>query len=140
MKNAPPLDDGEEVLFDHIPSLRAFKRTALLMLALTLPAVIAFAVVFPDSFWPAVPLFVACVLLMQERVTLGRHRAWVTNQRVIFQGDRAVPLADIRGAAVKGNGVRVAVAKHSGKGIKLYYPANGQALVRAIETARKGTV
>lgn len=138
MKNAPPLDEGEEILFDHIPSLRSFRRTALLMLAVTLPAVVAFAVVFPDSFWPAVPLFVACVLLMQERVTLGRHRAWVTNRRVILQGDRAVPLAGIRGVAVKGNGVRVAVAGHSGKGIKLYYPQNGQALVAAIEDARKG--
>ncbi len=137
MSNAPPLDAGEEVIFDHIPSLRSFKRTALLMLAMTLPAVVVFLLVFPDSFWPAVPLFVTCLLLMQERFRLGRYRAWITNQRIIEQGGRSVRLSDVQGTAQQGNGVRVAVRDHPGKGIKLYYPEDGPALVAAITKAKE---
>lgn len=136
MTQAPPLQDGEGVVFDHIPSLRSFKRTALLMLVLTLPAVVAMLVVFPDTFWPAVPLFVTCVILMQERIRLGRHRAWITNRRIILQGDRAVDLADVSAARPSGNGVRIGVSGHMGKGIKLFYPENAAALAEAIEEAR----
>lgn len=136
MKGAPPLEDGEVILHDHVPSLRAFKRTAILMIVLTLPAVIAFAVVFEDSFWPAVPLFVTCFLLMQERFILGRHRAWITNQRVIFQGGRTLALSEIKAAGMRGNSVRLAWA-NGGKGSKLSYPEDGQALVNAIDAARK---
>lgn len=139
MSEGPPLADGEEIVFDHVPSLRSFKRTALLMLGLTLPAVVAMLVVFPDTFWPAVPLFVTCVILMQERVRLGRYRAWVTNRRIILQGDRAVDLTDVTGVRHSGNGVRVGVSGHAGKGVKLFYPADGSALEKAIEAARKET-
>lgn len=139
MTQAPPLHPGEAVVFDHVPSLRSYKRTALLMLALTLPAVIAMLVVFPDTFWPAVPLFITCFILMQERFRLGRHRAWITNQRIILQGGRAFDLADITGARHSGNGVRVGLLGHLGKGIKLFYPADGAALSKAIEDARKDT-
>ena len=133
----PDLNEGETLIFDHIPSLRSFKRTALLMLGLTLPAVVAMLIVFPDTFWPAVPLFVTCVILMQERVRLGRYRAWITNQRIILQGDHSVQLADVLAARHSGNGVRVGVAGHLGKGVKLFYPEDGPALVAAIEAARK---
>jgi len=135
MTASPPLLEGETVIHDHIPSLRAFKRTALLMLALTLPAVVAMLVVFPDTFWPVVPLFVTCVILMQERVRLGRYRAWVTNKRIILQGDRTLDLAEVTGAKHSGNGVRVGVQGHLGKGIKLFYPEDGPALSAVIETA-----
>jgi len=139
MTSGPPLLEGETVLHDHIPSQRSFKRTALLMLVLTLPAVAAMLVVFPDTFWPAVPLFITCVILMQERVRLGRYRAWITNKRIILQGDRAVALTDVTGVRHSGNGVRIGVRGHMGKGIKLFYPADGAALVTAIETAKGQT-
>lgn len=133
---APPLNDGEHILFNHVPSLRAYKRTALLMIAVTLPAVVAFLFVFPDTFWPAVPLFVTCFLLMQERFTLGRHRAWITNQRIIFQGGRVTPLADVAGATKAGNGVRL-MLQNGGKGEKLSYPEDAKALIATLDTARK---
>jgi hypothetical protein len=136
LSQTPPLQDGEEVLFDHIPSLRVFKRTALLLLGLTVPAVIVFLVVLPDTFWPAVPLFVTCLLLMQERFRLGRYRAWITNQRVILQGDRSIALSDIQAVAVLGNGVRIAWP-NGGKGTKLMYSADKPALAQAIEAARR---
>ena len=136
MTASPPLQDGERVIHDHVPSLRSFKRTALLMLGLTLPAVAAMIVVFPDTFWPAVPLFATCVILMQERVRLGRYRAWVTNRRIILQGDRPVELEDVSGVRHSGNGVRVGVEGQIGKGIKLFYPEDGAVLAAAIEDAK----
>lgn len=132
----PPLEDGEEVVFDHIPSLAAFRKTALILLAATLLPTIVFAVVFPDSFWVAVPLFVSCVILMQERATFGKYRAWITNQRIILQNGRAVMLWDVLAAVKSGNGVRV---RHSSnmKGIKLYYPEDPAKLISAITSAQK---
>ena len=130
------MNEGEQVVFDHIPSLRSFKRTALLMIGLTLPAVIAMLFVFPDTFWPAVPLFVTCFILMQERFRLGRYRAWITNRRIIFQGGRTFALADIQAVRASGNGVRVNVGTGV-KGIKLLYPEDGAALVTAITTAKE---
>lgn len=134
--DGPPLEDGERIVFDHIPSLRSFKRTALLMIVLTLPAVIAMAYVFPDTFWPAVPLFITCFILMQERFRLGRYRAWITNRRVILQGGRSIDLNDIRTAAQRGNGVRL-FSEVSSRASKLFYPADGAALVRAIQSAKE---
>lgn len=139
MNTAPPLNEKEEVIFDHIPSLRAFKRTALFILALQIPVVAVFIYAFPDTFWPAVPVFVACVILMQERVRLGRYRAWITNERIILQDDLSVALADVRGAAHQGNGVRVQVEGHAGKWIKLYYPDDGAKLAEVINR-QKGTI
>lgn len=135
MTQAPPINDGEQVVFDHIPSLRKFKRTALLMIGLTLPAVAAMLVVFPDSFWPVLPLFITCFILMQERFRLGRYRAWITNQRVILQGGQSYALSDVQAAAVRGNGVRLNVGNRI-KGVKLFYPENGEDLVRAITDAK----
>ncbi|MBU2994169.1 hypothetical protein Q4555_07670 [Octadecabacter sp. 1_MG-2023] len=135
MSNLPPLEDGEVVMFDHVPSFRAFKRTALLMIALTVPAVVVFLIVFPDTLWPAVPMFVTCVILMQERVRLGRYRAWITNKRVIFQGERFIALDDIKAVGKRGNGVRLAW-ENGGKGSKLLYPEDADALIAAIETAK----
>ncbi|MEL6960159.1 MAG: hypothetical protein AAGL89_14530 [Pseudomonadota bacterium] len=137
MSKGPPLQDGEEVLFDHVPSLRSFKRTALILIGLTIPAVAVMLVVFPDTIWPVVPLFVTCVILMQERVRLGRYRAWITNQRIVMQGDRSIDLADVTGSKHSGNGVRIGVAGHLGKGIKLFYPEDGPALIEAIESAKR---
>ncbi|MCF2904733.1 hypothetical protein L0666_07020 [Octadecabacter sp. CECT 8868] len=135
MSNLPPLEDGEVVMFDHVPSFRAFKRTALLMIALTVPAVVVFLIVFPDTLWPVVPMFVTCVILMQERVRLGRYRAWITNKRVIFQADQSVALDDIGAVTKNRNGVRLAWI-NGGKGTKLLYPEDANALIAAIETAK----
>lgn len=137
MTQTPPLRDGEHVVFDHVPSLRSFKRTALLMIVLTLPAVVAMLFVFPDTIWPAVPLFLTCVILMQERVRLGRHRAWITNQRIILQADLSFDMTDVVTARVSGNGVRVNVGSGV-KGLKLFYPKDGPALAQIIEDTRKG--
>jgi len=105
------------------------------MIGLTLPAVVALLVVFPDTMWPAVPLFITCVILMQERVRLGRYRAWITNRRVIMQGERMIPLDDIQAVDVLGNGVRIAYP-NGAKGTKLMYSADKPALAKAIEAAR----
>jgi len=139
MKPAPPLREGEKILRDHIPSLGVFKRSALVLIALTLPAVAVVSVVFPDSYWPAVPLFVTCLLLMQERVTLGKHRAWLTNRRIILQGGDEVPLGDILAAGARRSTVRVT---YGGKGIvlKLPYSDNATDFAQAIEAARQGAV
>ncbi|MGJ8610328.1 MAG: hypothetical protein ACSHWY_04505 [Octadecabacter sp.] len=131
MNGAPKLDEGEEIVFDHIPNLRSFMRTALVMLGLTLPVVVVFLLVFPDTYWPAVPLFVACVLLVQERLSLGRHRAWITNKRILMQGGASLPMTDVAAATHKGNSVRVTYA--SGRtAIKLAYPENPAALIAAL--------
>lgn len=135
MTTAPPLEEGETVVFDHIPNLRAFKRSAVLMIGLTLPVVVVFLVVFPDTFWPAVPLFVTCLLLMQERFSLGRYRAWITNRRILLQGGESLPLTDVSGVTARGNGVRVRVA-NGGKAIKLVYAESGLSLIDAINTAK----
>lgn len=134
--SGPPLEAGEQIVFDHVPSLRRFKRTALLMIVLTLLPVAAFLIVFPDTFWPAVPLFVTTVLLAQERVRLGRHRAWITNRRIIMQGGQAIALADIAGTRTEGNGLRLHLDGNIGKGPKLFYPEDGDALATAIMTAK----
>ena len=136
MKNAPPLHSGETILHNHVPSQRVFKRAAVFLIAVSLLPTIAFAFAFDDSFWVIVPLFVTCLLLMQERFTMGRHRAWITNQRIIFQ-DRDIALADITATTVKAVYVRV---QHSGAGksAPIYYPADGPAVAQAIDAARKG--
>lgn len=136
MSKAPPLEDGEEVIFDHIPSLKAFKGTASLMLLLTLPVVAVFLVLFPDTFWPAVPLFVTSVLLAQERVTIGKHRAWVTNRRVLFQKDQVVNLSDVTNARPVRSAVRLE-GEGTANGAKLFYPHDAGVLAGVINDARK---
>ncbi len=137
--SGPPLEEGEEVVFDHVPSFAAFRKTALVLLGVTLAPTVAMAAVLPDSIWGAVPLFVACVILMQERVWLGKYRAWITNRRIIRQKGEDVPLWDVTNAAPSGNGVRVRTTG-SPRGIKLFYPADGPALATAILSAREAAL
>lgn len=137
MTNAPPLHDGEVVIYDHIPSMAKFKRTALVLIALTLPAVAVFLVILPDTFWPVVPLFVTCLMLMQERFRLGRHRAWVTNQRIVFQGGQSLDLAHVTSVVSKASGVQVTTGPNTER-TKLVYAANAAELVQAIQTAQTG--
>ena len=139
MMGGPPLEAGEEVRFDHVPSQSAFRRTALVLLGATLIPTVVIAVLMPDTAWPALPLFVTCVLLMQERVTLGRHRAWVTNRRIIRQGDEDLPLYDVAAAEPERatGAVRLRIAGRR-RAVRLAYPADAPALANAILTARKG--
>ncbi len=133
--SGPPLEDGEAVVFDHIPSHRAFRKTALILLGVTLVPTVVMASVFPDTIWPAVPLFAACVILLQERVWLGRYRAWITDRRIIRQKGHDVALWDVVNAVPAGNGVRVRTTDRA-KGIKLFYPPDGPALAKAILSAK----
>lgn len=91
----PQLNDGEVLVHDHIPSLRAFRRMALLGLALSILPVLGFVLILPETIWPVVPMFLTALLLMQERFRLGRHRAWITSERIIFQGGRFLPLSGV---------------------------------------------
>ena len=134
--SGPPLEDGEVVVFDHIPSHVAFRRTALILLGITLFPTVVMAAVFPDTIWPVVPLFAACVILLQERVWLGRYRAWITNRRIIRQRGEEVMLWDVTEAVPRANGVRVTTS-YSARGIKLHYPADGPALADAILSAKE---
>ena len=134
MTDGPALQDDEHILHHHVPDLRAFKRTALLMLAITLVPTAVIAALLPDTFWAAVPLFVTCVLLMQERYTLGKYAAWITQERVILQNGTAVALADI--AIVDGIGNAVRLRDKAGQVTKLYYPLDRATLCQIIETAR----
>lgn len=136
MTQTPPLEEGEQILHHHRPSLRRFRRSAVLMLLLTLPAVAAMLIAFPETIWPVVPLFVTSVLLAQERVTLGRHAAWITNRRVILQGNRSFPLAEVTAATPRRNGVQL-VGVGTGKGVKLFYPEDASALAGIVNDARK---
>lgn len=131
--SAPPLDPGETLLCDHIPSLRAFRRTALLGIALSIPPMLAFLVILPDTVWPVVPLFLTCLLLMQERFRLGRHRAWVTSRRVIFQGGRSLPLPGLTEVRAAHGAVYLSGAQGAEK---LSYAARPAELAAVINTAR----
>ena len=132
MRAAPQLADGEEILHHHTPDIGAFKRTALLMLAITLVPTVMFVVFIPDTFWGAVPLFITCLLLMQERFTLGKYAAWITNRRVLMQGDVEHVLSDITSVETIGTAVRL---NHTGGRTKLFYPKDKAALKGIIETA-----
>lgn len=134
MTNGPVLLEGEEIIHHHVPHLGAFKRTALLLLAISLVPTLVIATLIPDTFWAAVPVFLTCLLLMQERYNLGKHAAWVTNQRVILQGDDAIALADIETLDTFGNAVRLRRAK--GQRIRLNYAKDRQQLLGAIQTAK----
>lgn len=135
MKNAPPLNADEEVVFDHIPHMGSFKRAAMFLIAVSLVPTVAFTFAFPDSYWVIVPLFVTCVLLTQERFTMGRHRAWVTTQRIIMQ-TAEIPLDAINSVTAKSVYVKVA---HSGDGksTPLYYPKDAAVLMAAIQTSKE---
>ncbi|SLN53698.1 hypothetical protein [Pseudooctadecabacter jejudonensis] len=134
MTEGPPLTEGEAVVFDHIPSLKPFKRTARILLLASLVPTIAFLIVFPDTFWPAVPLFVACLLLVQERWTISKYRAWVTNRRVILQGGRDIALGDITKTQTRGSALMITTGITR---LRLYYAEDPAAFQAAVDTARK---
>ena len=137
MKSAPQLAEGEEVLHHHVPNLGVFKRTALLMLAITIIPTVLILVLFPDTLWGVAPMFVTCLLLMQERFNLGKYAAWITNQRILLQGDEEIALGEISMTDTFGNVVRL---RHGADGqkSKLYYAKDRGALMQLIETARQG--
>ena len=139
MTDVPPLNDNEVILYNHLPSLRVYRRMALFLLAVSMLPTLAFAIIFPDSYWPIVPLFITCFLLVQERFTLGRHRAWITNQRIILQGGAAIALESIDKLKSKTVAVQV---RHSGGGspLQLVYPYDGPAIARTIQTALKAII
>ena len=135
MSDGPPLQNGEVVVFDHVPSHATFRRAALFLLLISLLPTIIFAVVFSDTLWIILPLFLACILLVQERFKLGRHRAWITNQRIIIQDGTSIDLADV--TDVKARSVVVGVRHGADRAMQpLYYAADGAALADAIETAK----
>lgn len=135
MSDGPPLQNGEVVVFDHVPSHATFRRAALFLLLISLLPTIIFAVVFPDTLWIILPLFLACIFLVQERFKLGRHRAWITNQRIIIQDGTSIDLADV--TDVKARAVVVGVRYGADRAMQpLYYAADGAALADAIETAK----
>ena len=137
MKTTPQLAEGEEILHQHVPSLGAFKRTALLMLAITIIPTVLILTLFPETLWGVAPMFIACLLLMQERFNLGKYAAWITNKRILLQGDEEIALGDITMADTFGNAVRL---RHGvdGQKAKLYYAKDRVALHQLIETARQG--
>lgn len=126
----PPLQGGEEVLFDHVPSLRRFRTMAAVVLAITLIPTGVFAVVWSETNAAVIPLVLTCVLLMQERLTFGRHRAWITNKRVILQGGDETPLAEISEVRLKWAGLKLLGANK-----RLTYVENPRAVKALIEAA-----
>ena len=136
MTSAPKLAEGEEVLHQHVPNLRAFKRTALLMLAITMVPTAVILMLFPDTLWGVAPMFITCLVLMQERFNLGKYAAWITNRRILLQGDQEIALGDISKTDTFGNAVRL---RHgaSGQNTKLYYAKDRGALMQLIETAQQ---
>lgn len=136
MTKGPPLHSGEEIVFDHIPSLKAFKRAALFLIFVSLMPTIAFALAMPDSYWVSLPLFLCCLILMQERFRLGRHRAWITNARIILLDGTMIDLDAITSVKVKQVAVRVRYGE-TDTVQSLHYPENGAVLSDAINDARK---
>ncbi|SMX42818.1 hypothetical protein [Octadecabacter ascidiaceicola] len=134
MRAAPQLVAGEEVLHQHVPNLGAFKRTALLMLAITIIPTAVILMLFPDSVWGVAPMFLTCLLLTQERFNLGKYAAWITNKRVILQGDEEVALDDISSVKVSANAVRLEYGP-DGQKAKLYYAKDRAALKQLIDGA-----
>lgn len=137
MKSTPQLAEGEEILHHHVPNLRTFKRTALLMLAITIFPTAVILMLFPDTLWGVAPMFVTCLLLMQERFNLGKYAAWITNQRILMQSDEEIALGDISKTDTFGNAVRLH-QKARGQTSKLYYAKDRKALKQLIEIARQG--
>ena len=127
----PPLNDGETVLYDHVPSLRKFRKAALIAILITLIPSFVFSMVWPDTGAAVVPLLLSCAVLVQERFKLGRYRAWITNQRVILQGGEDAPLWDVSGVTPRLAGVRL-----DGIDVQLAYVADVQTLREVITTAQ----
>ena len=122
----------------HKPDLGTFKRTALLLLAITLVPTAVMYILFPGTFWVVVPLFVSSFVLMQERFGLGKHTAWVTNQRIIWQGGGDVALSAISKVDMFANAVRIRTDDGE-PSHKIYYAKDRRALCDLIDTTRGGT-
>lgn len=133
----PALQEGEEVIFDHIPSLRSFQLTALVLIGLTLPVAVVFGMIFAETVWPALPVFLTCMILLQERFRLGRYRAWITGRRIILQGGEEVAMEHVGRAEPRGTGVRV-IRTDGARPVKLHYAADRAALAGAINRAKGG--
>ena len=130
-KGLPPLDEDETILHDHIPSLGKFRKAALIAILITLVPSFVFSMVWPDSLVAVIPLLLTCAVLLQERLTLGKHRAWITDKRVILQGGQDAPLWDVTGVTTKWAGVRL-----EGVDVRLAYVADVQTLSDVIATAQ----
>jgi len=129
---APPLPEGETLLHTHVPSLGAFQRSALVFLGLALGVTAVFAAVGAPDYLVIGPVLLTLLVLLQERFTLHRSGAWITNRRVLFQSGREVPLADIGPVQPRRTGVRL-----GGKGGRLHYAADPRALARIINEAKE---
>lgn len=130
-KTRPPMNEDEVVLHDHIPSMRKFRKAALIAILITLVTSFVFSMVWPESLAAVVPLLLTCAVLFQERLTLGKYRAWITNQRVILQGGEDAPLWDVAGVTPRWDGVRL-----DGIDVRLSYVADAQILRDVITTAQ----
>jgi len=119
------------MVFDHIPSMKVFRRTAVLSLLTSLPVAAVFGIVWPDTLAVMIPVILTCIVLMQERFKLGRYRAWITNRRVILQGGREVQLLDLGDVKKRLFGVHL-----GGAGVTLAYVDDKPALANAITGAQ----
>lgn len=119
------------MVFDHIPSMKVFRKTAILSLLTSLPVAVVFGTVWPDTLAVMIPIIVTCIALMQERFKLGRYRAWVTNRRVILQGGRDVALSDIADVKPRLFGVHL-----GGAGVTLAYADDKTGLANTITGAQ----
>lgn len=128
---APPLPEGETLLHTHVPSLGAFQRNALVFLGLSFGATVILAAFDAPDYLVVGPVLLTLLVLLQERLTLRRNGAWITNRRVLFQTGQEVPLAEIGPARPHRTGVRL-----GGKGGRLPYAADPGALARIINEAR----
>ncbi len=139
----PELEEGERVVFEHVPSVASFQRWALLFLGIAVLVTAAFAAVSSNLPLPVanstmtLPLFATCVVLVWERVTFRRHRAWITDRRIVPAKGVPLPLREVSGAARRGNGVRIDNLRGI-KAMKLYFSPDPAALVAAIDRARSG--
>lgn len=127
---APPLADGETLLHTHVPSLRSFQRTALVFLGLALLVTAIAAGIGAPDYVVIAPVILTLLVLLQERLTLGRNGAWVTNRRILFQTGREVPLSRIGPARPRGTSVRL-----GGEGGRIMYAADAATLARTINEA-----
>ena len=139
----PELEEGERVVFEHVPSVASFQRWALVFLGLALLVTAVFAAVSSNLPRPVanstmtLPLFATCIVLVWERLTFRRHRAWITDRRIVPAKAPPLPLAQVSGAARRGNGVRIDDLRGL-KAMKLYYAPDPAALIAAIDGARRG--
>lgn len=120
------------MLHDHVPSMGEFRKTALISILVTLVSTVVLFLVWPETGAVVVPLLLTCALLVQERLTLGRYRAWITNQRVILQGGQDAPLWDVTSITPRWAGARL-----DGVDMRLTYVADIQALRDVIVTAQQ---